>query len=729
MKKIIFLLYLFLSVTNAYSQISNGYFKVIGANPCGNELELESTTSLEKGDKIVIIQMNGAIIDRTNTKNYGNIIDFNGAGQFEFNEVIEKNGNKAKFKFKIKEGYDFNAAVQVIKVENNKNLTVNSNPFVREWNGSTGGVLVLYAEETITLASDIDVSGKGFRGAEKYQIYDWSMLEKEYYYPKNTLKAANKGEGIAIYDPNYAAGKGKNANGGGGGNAADGGGGGGGNLSFGGQGGFATTYYLIQRNGLETGLGGGLSNYNENPLIMGGGSGAGAMNHNLTYDGVSGGGIVIIKCKSINSISSKIISNGNTENRFTGTEGAPGGGGAGTIFIDAEDVFGGIQIIAIGGKGGDVDGHGLDGVIQNECMGPGGGGGGGTLYLNKNFTNINDNLSGGKSGVVKSRRSDCFGLPYGSTDGEVGKKIIPDNFQITLDEFIPNIQNEIISEDVDSDCGIIAKWLESKLTVDRYYWYFNNESSIFSTDKRIYVSQSGKYKLISQRIDECKKIIFDTLEIDVNINSGSGEQKLQITTNKVYFENSNQTIINTKEFGVKNISKEDYLLEKVYFAKNTHFSLPKSTLPILIKPNETRFLKVVFLSNIVDNFKDTITILDNCKDLEIELETDNGELYLDGKNKCDLEWSIGEKNDTDSLNFIVQILPNISSDNVYIISNQKINEIQILNSIGELIQKVLLQSETNEFNLNVKNYENGLYYLLIKSVNNNHIFSKFMKIE
>jgi hypothetical protein len=65
---------------------------VISGNTCANELEIENGSSLAFGDKIVIIQMNGAIIDRSNTEKYGDIIDFNGAGQFEFNEVLKKNG-------------------------------------------------------------------------------------------------------------------------------------------------------------------------------------------------------------------------------------------------------------------------------------------------------------------------------------------------------------------------------------------------------------------------------------------------------------------------------------------------------------------------------------------------------------------------------------------------------------------------------------------------------------
>ena len=68
--------------------------------------------------------MNGAIIDRSNTENYGDIIDLNGAGQFELNEILSVESGNLKLKYKIKDGYDFSAVIQFIKVPKVKNLTI-----------------------------------------------------------------------------------------------------------------------------------------------------------------------------------------------------------------------------------------------------------------------------------------------------------------------------------------------------------------------------------------------------------------------------------------------------------------------------------------------------------------------------------------------------------------------------------------------------------------------------
>ncbi len=381
MKKILFCLCILIFNFNVYAQDLNETFEISNYKPCNNSITLTNANNIQSGDLVFIIQMNGAIIDRSNSEKYGDIIDLNGAGQFEFNEVTSVNGNEIQLKYNIKEGYDFSAAVQFIKVKRNKNLTVTQNPNVQAWDGKTGGVLVLYAEDTLTLETDIDVSGKGFRGGTYFNSNDGTAnSQSKYFYTLNNDLAGNKGEGITKIDNNYSAGKGKNANGGGGGNAHNSGGGGGGNLVFGGKGG--EVYKEYGYNNQENGLGGGLSDFSNCPIILGGGGGSGHYNNNYGTDGGKGGGIVILFTKNIIGNKFSIISNGESVKSISGIDGSGGGGAGGTVYINFDKIFNFLNVELIGGYGGSSDAHGKNNVIvKNVCVGPGGGGSGGTLYI------------------------------------------------------------------------------------------------------------------------------------------------------------------------------------------------------------------------------------------------------------------------------------------------------------------------------------------------------------
>jgi len=48
-----------------------------------NVADLNNPTPLQIGDLLLIIQMQGASIDNTNTINYGNILSYNGAGNYD----------------------------------------------------------------------------------------------------------------------------------------------------------------------------------------------------------------------------------------------------------------------------------------------------------------------------------------------------------------------------------------------------------------------------------------------------------------------------------------------------------------------------------------------------------------------------------------------------------------------------------------------------------------------
>ena len=135
---------------------------------------------------------------------------------------------------------------------------------------------------------------------------------------------ATKGEGI-YKNTNVAItdGRGKMINGGGGANQINAGGGGGGNFTAGGNGGIGWSC------GASAGGIGGLAlsgSIGAGRVFMGGGGGGGEGNDNVSTDGATGGGIILIKASQLRTIgtcSVRISADGGT----AGNSGNDGGGG------------------------------------------------------------------------------------------------------------------------------------------------------------------------------------------------------------------------------------------------------------------------------------------------------------------------------------------------------------------------------------------------------------------
>ena len=148
-------------------------------NPKGN------TTPISKGDKLLIIQMQDAEINSTNTDAYGNgspggaasgSTALNTAGYYQYvvadNDVPTSGGT-----LQIKESleYTFTNAdatatsgqrrFQVVRLPQHINATISSTVTAAPWNGNSGGVFALDVGNTLTFSGGtIDVNGQGFRG-------------------------------------------------------------------------------------------------------------------------------------------------------------------------------------------------------------------------------------------------------------------------------------------------------------------------------------------------------------------------------------------------------------------------------------------------------------------------------------------------------------------------------------------------------------------------------------
>lgn len=434
--RIVFLAFLLLSLNVAIGQtIINHYAAVTDGHliSCSNTITVDDAAGFDIGDTILMIQMKGAIIDTSNTDDFGTIIDYRGAGNHEYNVIQDKNGNNITLKYLMAREYNIpDGKVQMVSVPNYQDYTVSQLHTCLPWDGNKGGVFAMIVAGTLTMDSDIDVSGKGFRGGKISNNPDGACGSGSsgYYYPlvqsSTTIwneGGAEKGEGIATISESKMAGRGPLANGGGGGNKHNTGGGGGANVLVGpgiyggGKGGNALGGCINTPTG---GLGGvGLEYFfSPNKIYFGGGGGCGDDNNGVGTQGQNGGGIAIIQAGTWIGNGFTVRANG-ADQILQGTgiaDGAGGGGAGGTVVLKANTYSTQLFADAKGGKGGDQ-------VPTWGCVGPGGGGGGGIIFHcepNAFPTLVNGTLTGGAAGMFLTPGLSCSNTSYGAEPGFPG---------------------------------------------------------------------------------------------------------------------------------------------------------------------------------------------------------------------------------------------------------------------------------------------------------------------
>lgn len=425
-----------------------------------DEFEIDDATGFNVGDKVLIIQVQGAEISTTDNSSYGNITNITNAGNYEFAYICQISGTMITLTSPLLNNYDVAGKVQMINVPQYQNHSINSTLNASQsWNGDTGGVLVFEVNGVLTLNADIDLTGQGFRGGEISDNNTFctssappATISITNYVSNDPSLAGGKGEGVRIASMDNRA-RGKNANGGGGGNTFEGGGGGGANAGAGGLGGFGknSTFVLVFCTGVNSassnpnkqGIGGlSLSTYfSSDKIFLGGGGGGGqATNGSLgafaTKDAGRGGGIIIIRAKEIVANGHKIIANGENvlPNPFStaGSDGNSGAGAGGSVLLDVTTYTGMLDLEAKGGNGGNTSSG------DGNHYGPGGGGGGGLIWVSNAMlpsaiTNVNIDISGGTAGISNNGSiNNNFGATAGTAGVELNNLIIPENGGVPL---------------------------------------------------------------------------------------------------------------------------------------------------------------------------------------------------------------------------------------------------------------------------------------------------------
>ena len=426
-----------------------------------------ATTALAAGDLVLVIQMQCATLDTTNTANYGGA---NGTGrgytepgtcQAGRHQYVRAGAGSSDTTLNLAGSplsatyiQDATSATnrktfQIIRVPQYSSVTLTGAVTSTYWNGNTGGVVALDVAGQLNWGGQtINVSGRGFRGGGSM---DWGGTADTDTPPDYVATIASdqhdtKGEGIGgtpryVFDPQtntlqdltaawggYANGddaRGAPANAGGGGNNRsgtrdNGGGGGGGNGGIGGYGGYGwksggwsgtfTTADFDMR-----GIGGAaFAAPSTSRVVMGGGGGAGGTNNTdppNAFGGGAGGGIVLVRAGSMTG-SGTINANGLDGTTNANNDGASGGGAGGSVIVISQTgSVGTLAINAAGGAGGDSF---LTGTVAHA----GGGGGAGGVALHSGAATIN--VTGGANGTTNTGDNPPGGAAHGATAGAAG---------------------------------------------------------------------------------------------------------------------------------------------------------------------------------------------------------------------------------------------------------------------------------------------------------------------
>lgn len=427
-------------------------------------------TPIRTGDLLLVIQMQDAQINSTNTNAYGDgaggdpasgSTSVSNSGRFEY--VIATTNAGASVSIRGAGGggglvYSYANAdatgtrgarrFQVVRVPQYSSATLSSSVTAEAWNGRTGGVLVFDVAGTLGLGgASVSVNGRGFRGGAGRQLTgDASGGTNSDYRNLSTYNFhGQKGEGIAgtprfVYEsltglvtdtgvegyPNGSTGMGAPGTAGGGGtdghpvtataglgNDENPGGGGGANGGAGGRGGDTWYPHATGTRRATGGFGGAAFPASATRVVMGGGGGAGTRNNSpgiaSASSGGSGGGIVIMRVGAVSG-SATINANGMMGVEPQNDGGGGGGAGGSVIAVSTNGAsLAGLTINARGAAGTNAD---LIAGSSGEAHGPGGGGAGGVIVQTGGAS---ANVTGAAAGTTSEGQGN-----YGATGGANG---------------------------------------------------------------------------------------------------------------------------------------------------------------------------------------------------------------------------------------------------------------------------------------------------------------------
>jgi uncharacterized repeat protein (TIGR01451 family) len=420
-----------------------------------------AATPIAIGDLVLVIQMQDAAINSTNTGAYGDGVAgdpatgwtaLNSAGLYEYavaTSAVPLAGGVLTVSSGLINTYTQAAPTatqgqrdfQVIRVPQYVAATLTAGLTAAPFNGSTGGVLVFDVAAALNLnGAAVSVNQSGFRAGLGRQLAggaggtgtDYVNLSANPFhaqkgegiagtpqYTYNSLTGATGNTGVDGY-PNGSTARGAPGTAGGGGtdphptgNDQNTGGGGGANGGTGGIGGTSGTTNLPMG-----GFGGTAFPATAVRVTAGAGGGAGTRNNSGAItnasSGGSGGGIVMIRTGSVAGAGS-ITADGGTGVVPDNDGGGGGGAGGSVVVVTQTGGLAGLTISARGGAGANAWPTSAGGAANYH--GPGGGGGGGVVLTTSAPTAVS--AVGGVQGTTT-----VDAASYGATPGTGGTSAI-----------------------------------------------------------------------------------------------------------------------------------------------------------------------------------------------------------------------------------------------------------------------------------------------------------------
>jgi hypothetical protein len=394
------------------SGVVNSYYKVVEIIPAKSCVRLNNVLGLASLQKVLLIQMKGASVITTNNTSFGDTTSLNNAGNYEVALICSIHDDSVFMFHNLLNNYTVTDKVQLIKFAEYYSANVIDTVKAAAWNNTngTGGVIAISVSEDLALNAPIYADSSGFKGGA-YVLSNGTCANApfsatNYFYNASNTSPQNgssKGEGVYDFPVSQSGGRGAPANGGGGGNNHNNGGGGGANLSAGGKGGGNSSSAGCTGD-LHAEPGKALKNWNGQKVFFGGAGGAGHSNGILTISngGGNGGGIVFIHATTLIGNGYKISANGGPGGTAV-SDGASGGGAAGSVIMDVSNYSGSVILQANGGKGGNED----DAGTTQRCYGAGGGGSGGVIYFAGSVPAVTISVTGGTAGLESAGDVAC----------------------------------------------------------------------------------------------------------------------------------------------------------------------------------------------------------------------------------------------------------------------------------------------------------------------------------
>lgn len=360
-------------------------------------LDVQAAGSFEPGE-LALLMVPQAATSLTTDSDTARLDDT--VGTFTFVRVQRIDATRLELTSALER--DWPAHAQLIFVPEFENLTVTSTGQLTalQWNGETGGVLVLLVRGRLSIDGTLHADGLGFRGAAPF--LDGATLRGET--GEGLVRGQWPGLGSAVAPLGGAPGSTR---------GASTGGGGGGNSTRGGNAPFSFN--------VDSGEGpGGIGGLRVEPtfgqrIIFGGGAGACRLNAEVCARGGSGGGAVVVIADSIEG-SGRITAHGTTgADRTVPNRGMARGsaGAGGTLLVRANRVVRTAGILA----------NGADGTAEPGCCNAGAAGGAGRVFVAAERVEGPVGALSGITGLISGQRRD--GSPAMAEAGDVDVRTEP----------------------------------------------------------------------------------------------------------------------------------------------------------------------------------------------------------------------------------------------------------------------------------------------------------------